>query len=184
MTAFAVSDDVSQWSVGLKNGAVILYRSDSRFRVERIDPILLQPAGQHPVTGLAFTTKPITNSLNHVFLYASTRRGLTCYHCNQDDQYIVKAVGASRMPPRCVTLDERGVDFHCSCVNDDGEIAVGQPDAVYFYTTDDKSVCFAFDGEKKYLHFFKQYLIVAHVDSRGRHQVNVYDLQNKFIAFN
>ncbi|KAL0589512.1 hypothetical protein ABG067_002416 [Albugo candida] len=184
VTAFAVSDEVSQWSVGLKNGAVILYRSDSRFRVERIDPILLQPAGQHPVTGLAFTTKPINNSLNHVFLYASTRRGLTCYHCNQDDQYIVKAVGTTGMPPRCVTLDERGVDFCCSCVNDEGEIAVGQPDAVYFYTTDDKSVCFAFDGEKKYLHFFKQYLIVAHVDSRGRHQVNVYDLQNKFIAFN
>lgn len=180
MTAFAVNDDISQFAVGLKNGAVILVRTDLKHK----PPHLLQPAGQYPVTGLEFTSKPVTKSASHVFLYASTRRGLTCYHCTHDDPALVKAVGAAGMPPRTVALDERGVDVKCSCVNDEGELAVGQTDAVYFYTTEDRSVCFGFEGEKKYLHFFKHYLLVAHVDPRGRHQVNVYDLQNKFIAFN
>lgn len=126
----------------------------------------------------------MTKTASHVFLYASTRRGITCYHCTHDDPALVKSAGAGGLPPRTAVLDERGVDLNCSCVNDDGELAVGQTDAVYFYTTEDRSVCFAFEGEKKYLSFFKHYLLVAHVDPRGRHQVNVYDLQNKFIAFN
>ncbi|TMW62450.1 hypothetical protein Poli38472_005068 [Pythium oligandrum] len=183
VTAFAVNDDISQFAVGLRNGAVILFRTDLKRRTER-PPLLLQPAGQFPVTGLSFTSKPVTNTLAHVFLYASTRRGLTCYHCNHDEPALIKAAGAAGMPPRTVVLDERGVDLKCSCVNEEGEIAVGQVDAVYFYTNEDRSVCFAFEGEKKYLQFFKHYLLVAHVDPRGRHQVNVYDLQNKFIAFN
>lgn len=126
----------------------------------------------------------MTKTASHVFLYASTRRGITCYHCTHDDPALVKSAGAGGLPPRTAVLDERGVDLNCSCVNDDGELAVGQTDAVYFYTTEDRSVCFAFEGEKKYMSFFKHYLLVAHVDPRGRHQVNVYDLQNKFIAFN
>ncbi|DAZ95770.1 TPA: hypothetical protein N0F65_010272 [Lagenidium giganteum] len=183
VTAFAVNDDISQFAVGLRNGAVILFRSDPKRRSDR-PPILLQPAGQYPVTGMSFTSKPVTNTVAHVFLYAATRRGLTCYHCTHDDPALVKATGAAGMPPRTVVLDERGVDLNCSCVNEEGEMAVGQADAVYFYTNEDRSVCFAFEGEKKYLHFFKHYLLVCHVDPRGRHQINVYDLQNKFIAFN
>ncbi|CAH0489826.1 unnamed protein product [Peronospora farinosa] len=184
VTAFAVNDDLSQFAVGLKNGAVILFRSDLKRRTDR-PPILVQPAGQYPVTGLSFASKPVTATVAHIFLYASTRRGLTCYHCSHDDPALVKCVGgAAALPPRMTVLDERGVDMNCSCVNEEGEIAVGQTDAVYFYTTEDRSVCFGFEGEKKYLCFFKHYLLVAHVDPRGRHQVNVYDLQNKFIAFN
>uniref|UniRef100_M4BQ08 Vacuolar protein sorting-associated protein 11 homolog n=1 Tax=Hyaloperonospora arabidopsidis (strain Emoy2) TaxID=559515 RepID=M4BQ08_HYAAE len=184
VTAFAVNDDLSQFAVGLKNGAVILFRSDLKRRTDRPSH-LLQPAGQYPVTGLSFISKPVTATSVHVFLYASTRRGLTCYHCSHDDPALVKSVGgAAALPPRTTVLDERGVDVNCSCVNEEDEIAVGQTDAVYFYTTEDRSVCFAFEGEKKYLHFFKHYLLVAHIDPRGRHQVNVYDLQNKFIAFN
>ncbi|KAJ0409947.1 hypothetical protein P43SY_005841 [Pythium insidiosum] len=183
VTAFAVSDDISLLAVGLRNGAVILFRTDLKRRADR-PPQLLQPAGQFPVTGLAFASKPVTNTLAHIFLYASTRRGLTCYHCTHDDPALVKAAGSAGMPPRTTVLDERGVDVNCSCVNDDGEIAVGQVDAVYFYTTEDRSVCFGFEGEKRYLQFFKHYLLVAHVDPRGRHQINVYDLQNKFIASN
>jgi hypothetical protein len=83
VTAFAVNDDLSQFAVGLKNGAVILFRSDLKRRADRA-PQLLQPAGQFPVTGLSFTSKPVTATVAHVFLYASTRRGLTCYHCSRD----------------------------------------------------------------------------------------------------
>ncbi|KAI9988114.1 hypothetical protein PInf_024375 [Phytophthora infestans] len=156
VTAFAANDDLSQFAVGLKNGAVILFRSDLKRRTDR-PPQLLQPAGQYP-------SQDCRSPVNR-----SPRLYLTW---------------AAALPPRTTVLDERGVDMNCSCVNEEGEIAVGQTDAVYFYTTEDRSVCFGFEGEKKFLRFFKHYLLVAHVDPRGRHQVNVYDLQNKFIAFN
>ncbi|RHX98320.1 hypothetical protein DYB36_014437, partial [Aphanomyces astaci] len=170
VTAFSVSDDLAQIAVGLLNGAIILFRSDAKRRSDK-PPLLLQPATQYPVTSLHFTTK-----LNVPTLYAATKRGLTCYHCDDSSR--------SGGMPRSVVLDERGVALHCGAVSEDGDMAVGQSDAVYFYTPEDRSVCFGFDGDKKYLGFFKQYLLVAHVDPRGRHQVNLYDLQNKFIAFN
>ncbi|KAH9095721.1 hypothetical protein LEN26_017769 [Aphanomyces euteiches] len=171
VTAFAVSDDLSQIAIGLLNGAIILFRSDAKRRSDR-PPLLLQPATQYPVTALHFATK--NQSLS---LYAATKRGLTSYHC--DD-----AKTKANQMTRSIVLDERGVALHCGVVSDDGDMAVGQNDAVYFYSPEERSVCFGFEGEKKYLSFFKQYLLVAHVDPRGRHQVNVYDLQNKFIAFN
>ncbi|RHZ23665.1 hypothetical protein DYB37_005118 [Aphanomyces astaci] len=170
VTAFSVSDDLAQIAVGLLNGAIILFRSDAKRRSDK-PPLLLQPATQYPVTSLHFATK-----LNVPTLYAATKRGLTCYHCDDTSK--------SGGMPRSVVLDERGVALHCGAVSEDGDMAVGQSDAVYFYTPEDRSVCFGFDGDKKYLGFFKQYLLVAHVDPRGRHQVNLYDLQNKFIAFN
>ena len=181
VTAFAVNDDISQFAVGLRNGAVILFRSDAKRRTDR-PPHLVQPAGQYPVTGLHYTIKPVTATVAHVYLYASTRRSIMCYHCTHDNPALVKAVGNSfNLLPRSVVLDERGADLNCSCVNDDGEVAAVQNDAVYFYNTEDHSVSFAFEGEKRHIHFLKHYLLVAHVDARGRHQVNVYDLQTSLL---
>ncbi|OQR92954.1 vacuolar protein sorting-associated protein [Thraustotheca clavata] len=186
VTAFAVSEDASQIAVGLSNGAIILFRSEMKRRAPGMSgggpPLLLQSAINSPVTNLCFAVKPkpVANKSipeNALYLYAATKRGLTCYHC--DD---VKAKNS--IMPRSIVLDERGVALHCGCVNEDGDMCMGQTDAVYFYTPEDRTGCFGFEGEKKYLGFFKHYLLVAHADSRGRNQLNIYDLQNKCIAFN
>ncbi|EQC28136.1 hypothetical protein SDRG_14094 [Saprolegnia diclina VS20] len=188
VTAFAVSEDASQIAVGLSNGAIILFRSEMKRRAPGMSgggpPLLLQSAINSPVTNLSFAMKPKpaagpgkTSTENALYLYAATKRGLTCYHC--DD---VKSKNS--LMPRSVVLDERGVALHCGCVNDDGDMCMGQTDAVYFYTPEDRTGCFGFEGDKKYLGFFKHYLLVAHADSRGRNQLNIYDLQNKCIAFN
>lgn len=177
--------DLTQVAVGLKNGAIILFRSELKKKNDQYPPILLQPAAQYPVTGLWFTE--LHDGSRRIVLYACTKRGLTSYPCSRT----VVSAQQSTLPEhaslhRPHVLDERGVDFHCSAVNTElnADIAIAQSDGVYFFTPDDRSVCFGFEGEKKYCYFFKHYLMVAHVDPRGRHQVNIYDLQNKFIAFN
>lgn len=111
----------------------------------------------------------------NTYLYAGTSRGLTSYLCDMT---------ATKSPDKVTMLEERGVHINCAAMNHGGEIALGQNDAVYFFTPEDRGACYAFDGEKRYLQFFKHYLLVAHVDPRGRNQINVYDLKNKFIAFN
>ena len=125
---------------------------------------------------MAFVAVKGEDGADKLFLYASTKRGLTSFDCSEE--------ATDGKPHHTVVLDERGVAPHCATVNEEGEIAVGQSDAVYFYTPQDRGGCFGFEGEKKYICYFKHYLLVAHVDPRGRHAINVYDLKNKFIACN
>ena len=124
------------------------------------------------------------------YLYAANRRGLTSYACNPNDKFFTSALNAAKTSSnpqsyQARVLDERKVDVNCAAINPmNGEIAIAQQDAVYFYTVEDRGMCFAFDGVKQYIAFFKHYLLIVHQDLRQNIQLNVYDLKNKFIAFN
>lgn len=43
-------------------------------------------------------------------------------------------------------LDEMGAEAGCTVVNHEGDLVVGRPEAVYFYTTDGRGPCFVFEG--------------------------------------
>lgn len=60
---------------------------------------------------------------------------------------------------------------------------IGRPEAVYFYEIDGRGPCWAFDGEKKFIGWFRGYLLCVVADQRsGRNTFNVYDLKNRLIA--
>lgn len=63
------------------------------------------------------------------------------------------------------------------------ELIIGRPEAVYFYEVDGRGPCWAFEGEKKFLGWFRGYLLCVIADQRnGKHTFNVYDLKNRLIA--
>ena len=45
-----------------------------------------------------------------------------------------------------VVLDEAGAAPGCSTLDPEGELVVGRPEAVYFYSPDGRGPCFVFEG--------------------------------------
>lgn len=46
-----------------------------------------------------------------------------------------------------VVLDEAGAAPGCSTLDSEGELVVGRPEAVYFYSPDGRGPCFVFEGD-------------------------------------
>ncbi|RZR72774.1 hypothetical protein BHM03_00016931 [Ensete ventricosum] len=96
-------------------------------------------------------------------------------------------------PPKRHTLDQIGCDSNAVTMSDRldltfswlnvQDLIVGRPEAVYFYEIDGRGPCWAFDGEKKFLGWFRGYLLCVIADQRSnRNMFNVYDLKNRLIA--
>ncbi|KAK9091894.1 hypothetical protein Syun_026805 [Stephania yunnanensis] len=63
------------------------------------------------------------------------------------------------------------------------ELIIGRPEAVYFYEVDGRGPCWAFEGEKKFLGWFRGYLLCVITDQRtSNNTFNIYDLKNRLIA--
>lgn len=63
------------------------------------------------------------------------------------------------------------------------ELIIGRPEAVYFYEVDGRGPCWAFEGEKKFLGWFRGYLLCVIADQRNeKNTFNIYDLKNHLIA--
>lgn len=87
-------------------------------------------------------------------------------------------------------VPERGVTVYptakgCTALTSDGGLVVGRNEAIYFYSTTEKKSARAFDGDRKLIKCFRNYLIT--VDAANANQkyntVTVYDDSNKFIAY-
>ena len=90
----------------------------------------------------------------------------------------------------------------------DSHFITGRSDAVYFYSPDGRGQCYAIEGEKSAIAWFRNYLVVATIDSNNqqqpsfnqpsnnmasnnsasetgsnKHTLTIFDVQNKFIAY-
>ncbi|KAJ9551538.1 hypothetical protein OSB04_015583 [Centaurea solstitialis] len=81
------------------------------------------------------------------------------------------------------TLDQIGSNVNSVAMNDRLELIIGRPEAVYFYEVDGRGPCWAFEGEKKFLGWFRGYLLCVIADPRsGTNTFNIFDLKNRLIA--
>ncbi|CAM6101360.1 unnamed protein product [Calypogeia fissa] len=157
--------------IGLDNGYIYAIRGDvARERVSRlklnVDPATdTKPAS--PVTGLGFR---IDGAALQLFALSTVSVNLFDMH---------------QQPPVKHMLDHLGGEGQSMTMSDKQELVVGRPEAVYFYEVDGRGPCWAFEGEKRYLSWFRGYLLA--VTSRpGRPDKNIfmiYDLKNKLIAY-
>lgn len=87
--------------------------------------------------------------------------------------------------PQRITLDQSGCDGGCVTMNDNQDLVIGLPEAVYFYDADGRGPCWAFEGEKSFVGWFRGYLLVVIADQRrpDRNVFNIYDLKNRLIAY-
>eukprot|EP00897_Mesotaenium_endlicherianum_P008071 jgi/Mesen1/7292/ME000373S06354 len=157
---------------GLDSGFVYLIRGDvSRERVARIklavDPALnSKPAA--PITGLGFRQEGA-----QVQLFAVSQVSVNVFDMSSPQQ-----------APQKRTLDLLGCPNKCVVMSDCQELVAGRQEAVYFYDADGRGPCWAFEGPKHRLAWFRSYLLIVAADPRKaeRSLLTIYDLKNKLIA--
>ncbi|PIA61540.1 hypothetical protein AQUCO_00300813v1 [Aquilegia coerulea] len=155
-------------SIGLDNGCVYCIKGDiareriTRFKLQVED---VSDKNNISVTGLGFRVDGQT-----LQLFATTPNSVSLFSLH--DQ-----------PPRRHTLDQIGCGVNSVAMSDRMELIIGRTEAVYFYEVDGRGPCWAFEGEKKLIGWFRGYLLCVIADQRnGKNTFNVYDLKNRLIA--
>uniref|UniRef100_A0A1J3I679 Vacuolar protein sorting-associated protein 11 homolog n=1 Tax=Noccaea caerulescens TaxID=107243 RepID=A0A1J3I679_NOCCA len=156
-------------AIGLDNGCIYCVKGD--IARERITRFKLQVDGvsdkkRSPITGLGFRMDGLS-----LLLFAVTPDSVSSF-------------GMQSQPPKLQTLDHIGSGVNTVTMTDRAELIVGRPEAVYFYEVDGRGPCWAFEGEKKFMGWFRGYLLCVIADPKtGTNVFNVYDLRNRLIAY-
>jgi hypothetical protein len=119
-------------------------------------------------SGMAF--KQVGNS---IVLFVVTSDSVSTFHTGGKEIYKEELDSAF------------GSGIGCAVLTDEEDLIVARKEAVYFYEVEGRGPCFAFEGEKKLLHWFRGYLVVVGLDSNNLkyNSLTIYDLKNKFIAY-
>ncbi|CAK1555893.1 unnamed protein product [Leptosia nina] len=168
-TALAVHENKNLLAVGFQDGSVALFRGDiSRQRSGKMKT--LSDTGSSPITGLAF------KDADKLFVVSRSSVMVCCL--NSD---------------RCTVLDSMGAVAGCSVLADRHRLTVATSEAIYCYTTEGRGPCYALEGEKLRLNWFRSYLVITTSETSTKpsnssttpksHHVTILDIQNKFIVF-
>nr|XP_023025769.1 vacuolar protein sorting-associated protein 11 homolog [Leptinotarsa decemlineata] len=182
-SALCVHEDLQLMAVGFVDGSLILYRGDiTRDRRSKQKP--LRPASS-AITGLAFKS-----TAANVLLFVATESSVVVYNITQKDKeqkYHLDNIGCEK---KCSVLAESMQECH---------FMIGTKDAIYCYTSDGRGPCYAVEGEKVMLEWFRTYLIIISKATRSAalttmsneipsntsegNLITVLDIHNKFIVF-
>lgn len=155
-------------AIGLDNGCIYCIKGDiareriTRFKLQ-VDNAL--DRSQSSITGLGFRVDgPVLQ------LFTVTPASVSLFNLHSQ-------------PPARQTLDHIGCNVNSITMSDRSELIIGRPEAVYFYEVDGRGPCWAFEGEKKFLGWFRGYLLCVIADQRSNRNIfNIYDLKNRLIA--
>lgn len=187
-TALALHDNKNLMAVGYGDGSITLFRGDvARQRSSKMRT--LTESGNTAISGLAF------KGPSHLFV--SSRGSVLVYSLGSGSSGVERptlldpAPGASHpvggCKPGCAVLAEQ-------------HFMLARNDAIYCYTTDGRGPCYALEGDKKSLDWFRSYLVITMNDDKTNkytvaanqtHEesssktthATVLDIQNKFIVF-
>eukprot|EP00795_Rhopilema_esculentum_P008547 gene8547-14548_t len=171
VTIICVHENLSQMAIGFEDGTVIIVRGDVTRERQARQRLVHQD--KYPVTGLAYKQMG-----SNITLFVTTTETVTSYNVSARDHKEV--------------LDGFGCDFKCSAISDvsqENQFVIARPDALYFYQTEGRGPCLAFEGEKKMVYWFRGYLVVVSKENKQLPRagfpmniLTIYDIQNKFIG--
>ncbi|XP_027691427.1 vacuolar protein sorting-associated protein 11 homolog isoform X2 [Vombatus ursinus] len=182
VSCLTVHENLNFMAIGFTDGSVTLNKGD--ITRDRHSKTQILHKGSYPVTGLAFRQAGKTT---HLFVV--TTENVQSYSLSGKDY------------PR-IELDTHGCGLRCSALSDpsqDLQFIVAGDECVYLYQPDERGPCFAFEGHKLIAHWFRGYLVIVSRDrkispkseftsrdsqSSDKQILNIYDLCNKFIAYN
>ncbi|CAK9315518.1 unnamed protein product [Citrullus colocynthis] len=154
-------------AIGLDNGCIYCIKGDiARERINRFKlQVDISDKNQTSITGLGFRVDG---------------QALQLFSVTPDS---VSLFSLQSQPPKGQTLDQIGCGVNGVTMSDRSELIIGRPEAVYFYEVDGRGPCWAFEGEKKLIGWFRGYLLCVIADQRnGKNTFNIYDLKNRLIA--
>lgn len=159
--------------IGLDSGEICCIRGDiARNRVTRlrlsVDPAVDGGQPASPVTGLGFRVEG-----QMLQLFAVTTSSINLFDMHDSS-------------PQKKVIDQIGTEGRCVAMSDNQDLVIGRPEAVYFYEVDGRGPCWAFEGSKQFIAWFRGYLVVVSSDPRkpSKNVLNIYDLKNKLVVYN
>ncbi|KAM3965678.1 vacuolar protein sorting 11 isoform 2-T2 [Aphomia sociella] len=170
-TALAVHENKNLLAVGFQDGSVSLFRGNLT-RQRSGEMKTLPNSGNSPITGLAFK--------------------------GSEQLYVVSRASVSLWWPaaeRCVALERSGASPGCSALADPHGLTVAVGNAIYCYTAEGRGPCYALEGDKAGLNWFRSYLVITSNETPSKstaststttpksHHITILDIQNKFIVF-
>lgn len=153
VTSLAATEQLTWLTLGFSDGSVLLLSSKNLLR-QRPHPFLLsapptpaQPrvpddGAQMAVTGLAIVEAGEGRADDTLFV---------AHRCALYSYPLPPPGTRLRSRPPGNELDDRGCDRHCATATSDGHMALGQDDAVFFFTTEFRGQAYAFDKPYHYL---------------------------------
>ncbi|XP_049547404.1 vacuolar protein sorting-associated protein 11 homolog [Anopheles darlingi] len=168
-TALAVSEGGQFMAIGFADGNISLYRGDiSRDRSKTLKQLT---AGSSAIVGIAFK-----HCHKHTQMFVCSNSGIYLYNLHSRDKEVRVVLGSMKKPVGCCALQTG---------HNEGYFMVGLEDAVYCYTSDGRGPCYALEGQKTLLHWYRSHLLVVMRNPRTPegYTLTVIDIQNKFIVF-
>ncbi|XP_028664283.1 vacuolar protein sorting-associated protein 11 homolog [Erpetoichthys calabaricus] len=181
VSCLTVHENLSFMAIGFTDGSVVLTKGDiTRDRHSKTHTL---HEGNCPITGLAFRQSGKTTHL-----FVATLEKVLCY-----------TLSVKEYP--CTELDVHGCALRCTSLTDpsqDSQFIVAGDECVYLYQPDERGPCFAFEGQKLLAHWHRGYLVLLSRDKKSPNKsqfgsretlssekqiLNIYDLDNKFIAY-
>ncbi|XP_064424845.1 vacuolar protein sorting-associated protein 11 homolog [Latimeria chalumnae] len=178
VSCLAVHENLNYMAIGFEDGSIVLTKGDiTRDRHSKTQTL---HEGNCPITGLAFRQSGKTT---HLFVV--TMEKVQSYNLSVKDY------------PR-IELDTHGCSLRCSALTDpsqDMQFIVAGDECVYLYQPDERGPCFAFEGHKLFVHWYRGYLVIVSKEKRPspksefsgqtleKQILTIYDLENKFIAY-
>ncbi|XP_050309231.1 vacuolar protein sorting-associated protein 11 homolog isoform X2 [Anthonomus grandis grandis] len=182
VNCLTVHDNLQLMAVGFIDGSLVLYRGDVARDRSSKQKVFKELSSK--VTGLAFKV-----SANSSWLYVSTEQEVVVYNITHKDKEIKHHLDNIGCSKKCSVLAESTQESH---------FMVARNNAIYCYTSDGRGPCYAVDGEKTILEWFRTYLIIIskvsrqiphnNLNSDGSNPVSedlitVLDIHNKFIVY-
>ncbi|KAK9307140.1 hypothetical protein QLX08_002461 [Tetragonisca angustula] len=189
-TALCVHTSLTLMAVGFGDGSIMLYRGD--LTRERKNKIKVLKDTNVSITGLAIRS---TGKQNHLFV--ATPNSVFLYNVTIKDKEFKSPLDTMGCARKCNILAESMQDSH---------FMIGRNDAIYCYTPDGRGPCYAVEGQKIMLEWFRSYLVIIAKEAANvprtsttisakpstiepippgvdKHVITVLDIQNKFIVF-
>ncbi|XP_063984513.1 vacuolar protein sorting-associated protein 11 homolog [Diachasmimorpha longicaudata] len=188
-TALCVHQSLTMMAVGFADGSIMLYRGD--LTRERKNKIKILKDSTAPITGLQIRS---TGKQNHLFVV--TTMNVYLYNITVKDKEVKTVLDNMGCADRCSVLAETSQDSH---------FMISRSNAIYCYTLDGRGPCYAIEGQKTMLDWFRGYLVIVAKESGNvprsttvsskpsaiepipvgadKHMITVLDIQNKFIVF-
>uniref|UniRef100_A0A8C5PSQ7 Vacuolar protein sorting-associated protein 11 homolog n=1 Tax=Leptobrachium leishanense TaxID=445787 RepID=A0A8C5PSQ7_9ANUR len=178
VSCITVHENLNFMAIGFTDGSVVLIKGD--ITRDRHSKTMILQEGNYPVTGMAFRQSGKTT---HLFVV--TTENVRSYDLTQKDYPYTD-------------LDNHGCGLRCSTLSDpsqDLQFVVASNECIYLYQPDERGPCFAFEGQKMIVHWYRGYLVVvskdrsdfagraSDVNAPDKQTLTIYDLGNKLIAF-
>ena len=140
ISAFVVLDDLSQVAVGFANGAVTVIRGDLIHDRGTKQRTVFE--SEYPITALEVREGSTT-----VLFIATTSQICSLVISGKGQGQQVRSVDSQGCGVSCMTLD-----------NESKDIIIARDDAIYYYDLKGRGPSFAFEGPKKLIRMYKDYV--------------------------